>query len=451
MSIAIKQPEVDRLTSSTHEAIHIAQQQALRMYANSVAPEHLFMGIIIQGDEQALDVLGRLGMDVRVIRTQVAALSQGLDDVTVEVDTLPLSREAQACIEWTLGFISLMHRSSVFPEQLLLGVLRHPRTQPLLAFLLPDIASLQMRIAEEIGPAYTSYMDQLIQSRARDQSLVCYTRGISRRVLRKLERPTELFIDIDNLADATYALREVVAFLKATPLPQFSGSRFPGGIVLVGASLNVCRLLVRATAGEAVVPLVTVSMTALIEMVVDLHSGSVRFEDLELPVREYNLLRRGSVSEKGQRYMHALFQDVQKISPAILCIEGIDQIAKLGKHEGREALLSQLSAEMDTIADPDRTVVMAYAERLDAVDPLLLKTGRFERHLAIDENAELQPVAPKSFCVVCKRDVQPDWQYCVYCGTSLARACAHCGVPLTTLAGALFCAHCGSSLMPARS
>ncbi len=450
MSLAIKQPEIDRFTSSTHQAIHIAQQQAVRMHATSVTPEHLFMGLVMLGDERALDLLSHLGMDVQIIRTQVATLSQGLDHATLEEDTLPLSREAQACIEWARCFISLMHQSSLFPEHLLLGVLRHPRTQPLLAFLLPDMASLQTRIAEEIGPAYTGYMDQLIQSRARDQSLVSYTRGVSRRVLRKLERPTELFIDIDNLADVKQALCEFVAFLKAMPLPQFSGNRFPRGIVLVDSSLNECRLLVRATAGEAVVPLVTVSMTALIEMLVDLHSGSVRFEELELPVREYNLLRRGSISEKGQRYLHALFQDVQKISPTILCIEDIDQLAKLGKHEGREVLLSQLLAEMDTLAGPDRTVVIACARRLDAVDPRLLKIGRFERSMIIEGNTELQPVTQKSFCAVCKRDVQPGWQYCVYCGTSLARTCAHCGAPLMTLEGALFCANCGNNLMTMR-
>lgn len=439
----ISQQGVDRFTPSAHETIRAAQREALRMQATNVTPEHLLLAVVKQGDERAISLLSRLGMDVPTMRQHIATLSQGSENRALEEGELPLSKEAQECVEWALCFTAYMHASSVFPDHLLLGVLRHPRTQPLLSFLLPQAETLQTRISEELGPAYTCYIDQLTQSRIRDQSVVNYPRGISQRVLRKFERPIETFADIADLDSAKHVLRDVVEFLKATPTYQLSGGRFPHGVLLTGSTLNERRLLVRATAGEAVVPLITFSMPALVEILTDLSSGAMRVTDLELPGREYNLFRRGDVPEKGQRYIQYIFQEVKDVAPAILYIEDIDALSRLGKSEGQELVLRQLLSEMDALDKHYRTIPIACADRPADIDPALLKAGRFENQVVLDRGSNVQTAVQKAFCSSCRREVQPEWQHCTYCGVSLARSCAHCGSPYPEIAGARFCPSCG--------
>jgi ATPase family protein associated with various cellular activities (AAA)/ClpA/ClpB-like protein len=324
----------DRLTPSTREALHMAQCEAVRMNATGVDPEHLFLGLIMQGDERVIYVLSRLRVDVQTIRARVAETSQAQSHVELDESELPLSKEAQECLSWALAFTSYMHASSVFPDHLLLGVLRHQRIQPLLSFLLLPGETLQTRISEVIGPPYTSFMDQLIATRVRDQSVVSYGRGAAQRVLRRFERPGVTFIDVVDLDRAKRELREVVEFLKAAPTFQGSGGKFPHGVLLVGSTGNDRRALAHATAGEAIVPLISLSMLALVEMLTDLHKGALRIEDLQLPVREYNLLKRGSVPEKGQRFIQYLFQEAKNVSPSILFIEDIDAIARLESKKG---------------------------------------------------------------------------------------------------------------------
>lgn len=439
---AIRIQAQDRLTPSTREALHMAQREAGCMNATGVAPEHLLLGLIMQGDERVIHVLSSLGMDTRTIRVRVAEISQAHSHVELDESDVPLSKEAQECIGWALSFTACMHASSVFPDHLLLGVLRHQRIQPLLSFLLPSVETLQTRLSEVIGPAYTSYMDQLISTRVRDQSIVSYGRGAVQRVLRRFERPTVTFIDVVDLDKARRELREVVEFLKAAPTFQGSGGRFPHGVLLVGSTGNDRRALAHATAGEAVVPLISLSMLALVEMLIDLHTGALRIEDLQLPVREYNLLKRGSVSEKGQRFIQYLFQEVKNVSPSILFIEDIDAIARLEKQEGRGELLRQLLIEMDGLDKHHRMVVLASADRLNELDASLLKVGRFEHQILLGGTFTGQI----HFCPTCKRETLSDWRHCVYCGSSLAKVCSHCGAPHPEIEGVSFCSGCGSRI-----
>ena len=432
----------DRLTPSTREALHMAQCEAVRMNATGVDPEHLFLGLIMQGDERVIYVLSRLRVDVQTIRARVAETSQAQNHVELDESELPLSKEAQECLSWALAFTSYMHASSVFPDHLLLGVLRHQRIQPLLSFLLLPGETLQTRISEVIGPPYTSFMDQLIATRVRDQSVVSYGRGAAQRVLRRFERPGVTFIDVVDLDRAKRELREVVEFLKAAPTFQGSGGKFPHGVLLVGSTGNDRRALAHATAGEAIVPLISLSMLALVEMLTDLHKGALRIEDLQLPVREYNLLKRGSVPEKGQRFIQHLFQEAKNVSPSILFIEDIDAIARLEKQEGREELLRQLLIEMDGLDKHQRMVVLASAKRLSDLGTSLLRVGRFEQQLLLGDTFSGQ----LRFCPACKREAQSDWRHCVYCGSSLAKLCSQCGSPHPEIEGARFCSACGNPI-----
>ncbi len=442
--------EQDRFTPSAYEVIHIAQREAARMEATSVDPEHLFLGIVMQGDERAMIILGRMGMNVQnvqTVRARARELVQASADRATSHNDLPLSREAQKCISWALSFIAQIHAASIFPDHLLLGVLRHPRTQPLIDFLLPSEEPLQTRLAEVIGPTYTSYIDQLIYTRVRDQSVIFTGRGPAQRVLRKFERPPVIFMDVLGLVRAKRELSDVVEFLKATEKFQLTGGRFPRGVLLTGSTDNDKRLLVQATAGEAVVPLITFSMQALLEVLVDLEARAMSLEDLAMPAREYHIFAHGDLPEKGRNYLRYLFQEAQDVSPSILYIEEVDALARLERHDPQRRVLHQLEIEMDGLDKHYRTVVIAGTNRPDKVSPSLLASGRFERSVALGYSATEASIQQRHFCFSCKRDIDPDWQHCVYCGFLLARTCSQCGSAYPELEGARFCSSCGSALV----
>lgn len=437
--------EYERFTPAAQEAFRAAQRLALSMDARSIDPEHLLIAVVLQNDERVTQLLDNLGMDVKTIRDRVADLARNGESTAQEGSELPLSREAQESVNWALAFIAYMHATAVLPDHLLLGVLRHPRTQPLLAFLLPSLETLQNPLMQETGVAYTNYIDQLINTRVRDQSIVSYGRGTARRILRKFERPAVTFIDVMGLDKAKREAQEIIEYLKASPVFQQSGGKFPHGVLLIGSTGNERRLLTQAIAGEAVVPLVMFSMAALVELLVDLHHGELQVEDLELPARECSFFRRGSMAEKGQRYIQYLFQQTKTVSPGVLFIEDIDALSRLEKNEGREQLLYQLLSEMDALDKHYRMVVMASAGRFGDVDDSLLKPGRFEQRIVLESTSTVLHTESGEFCSTCKREVQPEWLYCVYCGSALMQTCAQCGALRSAIAGARFCSSCGTA------
>ncbi|HLG61154.1 MAG TPA: AAA family ATPase [Ktedonosporobacter sp.] len=436
--------EYERFTPSAQEAFRAAQRLALSMGARAIDPEHLLIAIVLQHDERVAQLLDSLGMDVKTIRDRVADLARNGEAAAQEGDELPLSKEAQESVNWALAFIAYMHATAVLPDHLLLGVLRHPRTQPLLAFLLPSLATLESPLMQETGMAYTDYIDQLISTRVRDQSIVSYGRGTGRRILRKFERPAVTFIDVMGLDKAKREAQDIIEYLKASPAFQQTGGRFPHGVLLTGSTGNERRLLVQAVAGEAVVPLVMLSMATLVELLIDLHRGELLLEDLELPARECSFFRRGSIAEKGQRYIQYLFQQAKAVSPGVLFIEDIDALSRLEKNEGREQLLYRLLSEMDALDKHYRMVVMASAGRFGDVDDSLLRPGRFAQRIVLESMPAAEQMGPGEFCSTCKREVQPEWLYCVYCGSSLTQVCAQCGALRPAIAGARFCSSCGT-------
>ncbi len=436
--------EYERFTPSAQEAFRAAQRLALSMGARAIDPEHLLIAIVLQHDERVAQLLDSLGMDVKTIRDRVADLARNGEAAAQEGDELPLSKEAQESVNWALAFIAYMHATAVLPDHLLLGVLRHPRTQPLLAFLLPSLATLESPLMQETGMAYTDYIDQLISTRVRDQSIVSYGRGTGRRILRKFERPAVTFIDVMGLDKAKREAQDIIEYLKASPAFQQTGGRFPHGVLLTGSTGNERRLLVQAVAGEAVVPLVMLSMATLVELLIDLHRGELLLEDLELPARECSFFRRGSIAEKGQRYIQYLFQQAKAVSPGVLFIEDIDALSRLEKNEGREQLLYRLLSEMDALDKHYRMVVMASAGRFGDVDDSLLRPGRFAQRIVLESMPAAEQMGPGEFCSTCKREVQPEWLYCVYCGSSLTQVCAQCGALRPAIAVARFCSSCGT-------
>src|SRR5215467_2433567 len=132
--------EPDRLAPSTHEAIRLAQEEAVRMQAQAVYPEHLLLGVIAQGENKAAKMMCRCGMDMPAIRVRANEVF-GAQYTGTESSDLPLSKESLECIEWAIRVVSPVDAVLVLPEHLVLGVLRHPR---MLYFLAPFSSSVEL-------------------------------------------------------------------------------------------------------------------------------------------------------------------------------------------------------------------------------------------------------------------------------------------------------------------
>jgi hypothetical protein len=140
----------DRFASSTLESLSMAQQEALRMGANAVHPEHLLLGVIAQGENKAAKLLCLSGMDMPALRirsTEVFATHYA--DATT--DSLTFTRETQECVEGSMTLAETTRSSQVLPEHLVLRILHHEKMQEFLTPFLPTLNRLIANLAEGMG------------------------------------------------------------------------------------------------------------------------------------------------------------------------------------------------------------------------------------------------------------------------------------------------------------
>jgi len=170
------------------------------------------------------------------------------------------------------------------------------------------------------------------------------------------------FSQVVGVDEAKHELEEVVEFLKAPGSFGQLGARMPRGILLVGPPGTGKTLLSRAVAGEAKVPYYSLSGSDFVEMFVGV--GAARVRDL--------------------------FKHAKKNAPCIVFLDEIDALgrkrggAQIRTNEEREQTLNQLLVEMDGFNTDCAVVVIAATNRPDVLDPALLRSGRFDRRVAID-------------------------------------------------------------------
>jgi cell division protease FtsH len=164
------------------------------------------------------------------------------------------------------------------------------------------------------------------------------------------------FKDVAGLVEAKEELKEVVDFLRHPKKFLAMGARIPRGVLLMGPPGTGKTLLARAVAGEAHVPFFHISGSEFVEMFVGV--GAARVRDL--------------------------FTTAKKAAPSILFIDELD--AGLGGgHDEREQTLNQILTEMDGFERDTNVIVMAATNRGDILDPALLRPGRFDRRVVLDE------------------------------------------------------------------
>ncbi len=175
------------------------------------------------------------------------------------------------------------------------------------------------------------------------------------------------FKDVAGAKEAKEELKEVVEFLKNPKKFTNLGARIPKGVLLLGSPGTGKTLLARAVAGEADVPFFHISGSEFVEMFVGVGASRVR----------------------------DLFKKAKKNAPSIIFIDEIDAVGRRrgaglgGSHDEREQTLNQILVEMDGFDPHTNVIVMAATNRPDVLDPALLRPGRFDRQVVL-ENPDIK-------------------------------------------------------------
>ncbi len=182
------------------------------------------------------------------------------------------------------------------------------------------------------------------------------------RVARDMERPQVTFSDVAGAEEAKEELKEIVEFLKEPEKFIRLGARVPKGVLMVGPPGTGKTLMARAVAGEAGVPFFSISGSEFVEMFVGVGASRVR----------------------------DLFERAKSEAPAIIFIDEIDAVGRHrgaglgGGHDEREQTLNQILVEMDGFETGTNVIIVAATNRPDILDPALLRPGRFDRKVIMD-------------------------------------------------------------------
>jgi len=198
---------------------------------------------------------------------------------------------------------------------------------------------------------------------ARGANTQAFNFAKSRARLASVNKPTTTFADVAGVDEAKGELQEIVEFLKSPQKFLALGARIPRGVLLVGPPGCGKTLIAKAIAGEAGVPFFSISGSEFVEMFVGVGASRVR----------------------------DLFEQAKRNSPCIVFVDEIDAVGRHrgaglgGGHDEREQTLNQILVEMDGFDSSTNVIVLSATNRPDILDPALLRPGRFDRHVVIDQ------------------------------------------------------------------
>jgi len=212
-----------------------------------------------------------------------------------------------------------------------------------------------------LGIVFLVFLFSFINSQQGGSNSKMMNFGKSRAKMSDETAKETTFKKVAGLKEEKEELQEVVDFLKNPKRYTELGARIPKGVILVGPPGTGKTLLAKAVAGEAGVPFFSISGSDFVEMFVGVGASRVR----------------------------DLFEDAKKHAPCIVFIDEIDAVARRrgtgmgGGHDEREQTLNQLLVEMDGFGVNQGIIVMAATNRVDILDPAILRPGRFDRKVGI--------------------------------------------------------------------
>jgi cell division protease FtsH len=198
---------------------------------------------------------------------------------------------------------------------------------------------------------------------ARGANTQAFNFAKSRARLSSGNKSNVTFADVAGVDEATAELQEIVEFLKSPQKFLALGARIPRGVLLVGPPGCGKTLIAKAVAGEAGVPFFSISGSEFVEMFVGVGASRVR----------------------------DLFDQAKRNAPCIVFVDEIDAVGRHrgaglgGGHDEREQTLNQILVEMDGFDSSTNVIVLSATNRPDILDPALLRPGRFDRHVVIDQ------------------------------------------------------------------
>ncbi len=213
--------------------------------------------------------------------------------------------------------------------------------------------------------------------------------GKSKARLLNEDQVKVTFADVAGVEEAKNEVSELVEFLRDPGKFQKLGGKIPRGVLMVGSPGTGKTLLAKAIAGEAKVPIFTISGSDFVEMFVGVGASRVR----------------------------DMFEQAKKHSPCIIFIDEIDAVGRHrgaglgGGHDEREQTLNQLLVEMDGFEGNEGVIVIAATNRPDVLDPALLRPGRFDRQVVVplpDVRGREQILRVHMNKVPLDEDVRPD-------------------------------------------
>ena len=243
--------------------------------------------------------------------------------------------------------------------------------------------------------------------------------GKSRAKMTTDENRNVTFENVAGLQEEKEELEEIVDFLKEPRKYTRLGARIPKGVLLVGPPGTGKTLLAKAVAGEAGVPFFSISGSDFVEMFVGVGASRVRdlfeeakhnapcivfIDEIDAVARRRGTGMGGGHDEReqtlnqllvemfvgvGASRVRDLFEDAKKNAPCIVFIDEIDAVARRrgtgmgGGHDEREQTLNQLLVEMDGFGVNEGIIVMAATNRVDILDPAIMRPGRFDRKVHV--------------------------------------------------------------------
>lgn len=450
--------EIDWLAPLTRQALLKALQEATDQGSAYAYPEHVLLGLLTQEQSTVTWLLTSRGVKVADLRRRVQTflshdeVLQPGSSPTFSPDVLDYVRRAVLFL--TTDHPQLSSSRRVTPELLTLSLFSHPLIQKLLAPYATNIIQLRQHMLKDLEIASARQMERrFLFARCSGKEeypqlhVVSLHQGHSRRILTCIEPPHFHLQDIAKSQQSKQGipvlcpeLQELLTFLRE-PQPNFLSSR---GVVFVERTEQSSRQILRAVAGEANTPFVTVFGTVIAEI----------WEQSDIDVQEM------------QDQVREEFIALRMLSAGLVFLEDFDLLFPRSDDERQIRLWQALLKELDKLLLQQNIVLVAAVHDPEQLPSEVVRPDRFSNRI-IDElvqnyqfpsvmhvdkglkHREKHPAhAQGRFCHACHRAAKDHWDFCIYCGAALKRIkriCKSCGTPYPDVEDAKFCAHCGQA------